>query len=171
MTQAAKHWGLMAHLLAALGAVRRTRPQASPTIVLLLIAMTITAYWGVGQCGFVNLDDDAYVEHQPMVNQGLRPAAIVWAWTAVHSSNWHPLTSLAHIVDCDVFGLNPLPMHGVSVLWHILNTVLVYFVWRALTGATWRSAIVAALFALHPLHVESVAWISERKDVMSTFFG
>ena len=170
MTQAAKHWGLMAHLLAALGAVRRTRPQASPTIVLLLIAMTITAYWGVGQCGFVNLDDDAYVEHQPMVNQGLRPAAIVWAWTAVHSSNWHPLTSLAHIVDCDLFGLNPLPMHGVSVLWHILNTVLVYFVWRALTGATWRSAIVAALFALHPLHVESVAWISERKDVMSTFF-
>lgn len=132
--------------------------------------MTITAYWGIGRCGFVNLDDDAYVEHQPMVNQGLRPAAIVWAWTAVHSSNWHPLTSLAHIVDCELFGLNPLPMHGVSVVWHILNTVLVYLVWRALTGATWRSAIVAALFALHPLHVESVAWISERKDVLSTFF-
>ena len=160
----------MSHLPAAIGAVGRARPQTSPAIVLLLIAMTITAYWGVGQCGFVNLDDDAYVEHQPMVNQGLRPAAIVWAWTAVHSSNWHPLTSLAHIVDCDLFGLSPLPMHGVSVFWHILNTVLVYFVWRALTGATWRSAIVAALFALHPLHVESVAWISERKDVLSTFF-
>lgn len=160
----------MSHLPAASGDVGRTRPQTSPAIVLFLIAMTITAYWGIGRCGFVNLDDDAYVEHQPMVNQGLRPAAIVWAWTAVHSSNWHPLTSLAHIVDCDLFGLSPLPMHGVSLVWHILNTVLVYFVWRALTGATWRSAIVAALFALHPLHVESVAWISERKDVLSTFF-
>ena len=139
-------------------------------IIVGLLATTVTAYWGVGRCGFVNLDDDAYVEFQPMVNQGLRPAAIVWALTAVHSSNWHPLTTLSHQLDCELFGVSAAPMHWENLLWHLINAVLVFLVWRTLTGATWRSAFVAGLFALHPLHIESVAWISERKDVLHTFF-
>ena len=105
-----------------------------------------------------------------MVNQGLRPAAVVWALTSVHSSNWHPLTSFSHMIDCDLFGVRAGPMHWANLLWHIVNAVLVFLVWRTLTGAIWRSAFVAGLFALHPLHVESVAWISERKDLLSTFF-
>ena len=153
----------------------RAKPPSVPAgrtlwICALLAILTAVAYSGVGSFGFVNLDDDAYVEFQPMVNQGLRPAAVVWAFTATHSNNWHPLTSLSHMLDCSLFGNDPGPMHQVNVLWHILNTLLVFLVWQAATGATWRSAFVAGLFALHPAHVESVAWIAERKDVLSTFF-
>ncbi len=132
--------------------------------------MTVLAYLRVGEGGFVNLDDDAYVEHQPLVNQGFSAASVAWAFTGVHSNNWHPLTTLSHQLDCELFGVRPGPMHWENLGWHVLNTLLVYFVWRALTNAVWRSALVAALFALHPLHVESVAWISERKDVLSAFF-
>lgn len=139
-------------------------------IVVLLVALSFTAYWSVGRAGFVNLDDDAYVEFQPMVNQGFRPAAVVWALTAVHSSNWHPLTTFSHLLDCELFGLRPAAMHWENLVWHTLNSVLVFLVWRAFSGALWRAALVAGLFALHPLHVESVAWISERKDLLSTFF-
>jgi Flp pilus assembly protein TadD len=109
-----------------------------------------------------------------MVNQGLRTAAVCWAFSATHGANWHPLTSLSHMLDCSLFDLNPTPMHWESVLLHLVNTGLVFWVWRRLsarangTDPTWPSAFVAALFALHPLHVESVAWISERKDVLST---
>lgn len=141
-----------------------------PLIGAFLLAATVLAFWGVGACGFVNLDDDAYVEHQPLVNQGLRSAGIAWAFTGVHSSNWHPLTTLSHQLDCELFGLTPAPMHWVNLGWHALNALLVFLVWRALTHALWRSAIVATLFAVHPLHVESVAWISERKDVLCAFF-
>jgi len=142
----------------------------SALVAIVLVIATFAAFWRVGECKFVNLDDDAYVEFQPMVNHGLRPAGIVWAFTASHSSNWHPLTTLSHLLDCELFGLRPAPMHWENVLWHALDAVLVFLGWRALTGALWRSAIVAAFFALHPLRVESVAWISERKDVLSTFF-
>ncbi|MSU22813.1 MAG: tetratricopeptide repeat protein [Opitutus sp.] len=145
-------------------------PWRAPLIIVLLLATTVTAYWGVGRCGFVNLDDDAYVETNPLVNQGVRPAAVVWAGTAAHSSMWHPLTTLSHILDCELFGVQPAPMHWENLLWHALNAVLVFLVWRALTGTTWRSALVAAFFALHPLSVESVAWISERKNLLCTFF-
>jgi len=135
-----------------------------------LVAVTWAAYWGVGDAGFVNLDDDAYVEFQPMVNQGLRTATVAWAFTGSHGGLWFPLTSLSHALDCQLFGVRPGPMHLENVGWHVLNTLLVFFVWRTLTGAVWRSALVAALFALHPLNVESVAWISERKNLLSTFF-
>ncbi len=139
-------------------------------ICALLIVATLAAYSSAGSLGFVNLDDDAYVEFQPMVNQGLRSAAWVWAWTATHSNNWHPFTSLSHVLDCSLFGLQPGPMHWENVSWHVVNTLLVFFVWQAATKARWRSALVAGLFALHPAHVESVAWISERKDLLCTFF-
>ena len=131
---------------------------------------TLAVYWQVGSARFVNLDDDAYVEFQPMVNQGMRSAAVAWAFAGSHGGLWFPLTSLSHILDCELFGVQPGPMHVENLLWHTLNALLVFFVWRALTGTTWRAALVAALFALHPLNVESVAWISERKNVLSTFF-
>ena len=131
---------------------------------------TLAVYWQVGSARFVNLDDDAYVEFQPMVNQGMRSAAVAWAFAGSHGGLWFPLTSLSHILDCELFGVQPGPMHVENLLWHTLNALLVFFVWRALTGTTWRAALVAALFSLHPLNVESVAWISERKNVLSTFF-
>ncbi|MGH7957009.1 MAG: glycosyltransferase family 39 protein, partial [Opitutaceae bacterium] len=146
-------------------------PRPHPALIIAVLAfVTVLAFSKVGEAGFVNLDDDAYVEHQPLVNQGLRAAGIVWAFTGSHSSNWHPLTTLSHMLDCELFGLRAAPMHWVNLAWHVLNSALVFLAWRALTGATWRPAIGAALFALHPLHVESVAWISERKDVLSAFF-
>jgi len=139
-------------------------------IVAVLVLTTLGAYRHAGQCGFVNLDDDAYVEFAPMVNKGIRSAALVWAVTAIHSSNWHPLTMISHMLDCELFGVKAAPMHWENVGWHLLNSVLVFLLWRRLSGAVWRSAFVAALFALHPLHVESVAWISSRKDLLCTFF-
>ncbi len=137
---------------------------------LALIAVTATAFRHAGECQFVNLDDDAYVEYAPMINRGVRAVSLTWVATAIHSSNWHPLTSISHMLDCDLFGVTPGPMHWENVGWHSLNTLLVFLVWRRFTGALWRPALVAALFALHPLHVESVAWISERKDLLCTFF-
>jgi len=140
------------------------------TIIATLVIVTVAAYWQTGRGDFVNLDDDVYVVTQPMTNQGLRPAAVLWAWTGIQSNTWNPLTALSHTLDCEFFGVRPGPMHWENLAWHVLNTVLVFLVWRALTAAAWPSALVAALFALHPLHVESVAWISERKDLLSTFF-
>jgi hypothetical protein len=137
-------------------------------ILAALVALTVAAYWQVGSAGWIGYDDPSYVTTNPMVNLGLREASFYWAFTATHGANWHPLTSLSHLLDCTLFGLDPAPPHWENVLWHALNTTLVFLVWRRLSGATWPSALVAALFALHPLHVESVAWISERKDVLST---
>ncbi len=151
-------------------------------IILVLVAATFAAFWQVGSCGFVTYDDPSYVQYNPMVNQGLRSAALLWAFSATHGANWHPLTSLSHMLDCSLFDLNPVPMHWENLLLHVLNAVLVFVVWRRLSArlapaeetddrrvdAIWPSAFVAGLFALHPTHVESVAWISERKDVLST---
>ncbi|MSU51727.1 MAG: tetratricopeptide repeat protein [Opitutus sp.] len=139
-------------------------------VLALLLATAFAAYRHVGAGGFVNLDDDAYVEFAPMVNKGVRGAALVWAATAVHTSNWHPLTTFSHMLDCTLFGVRPAPMHWENLAWHLLNSALVLLIWHRLSGALWRSALVAALFALHPLHVESVAWISSRKDLLCTFF-
>jgi Flp pilus assembly protein TadD len=157
------------------GAVRlqqqHSPPNASVWVISVALALlTFSAYWGVRDSGFVNLDDDAYVEFAPMVNQGLRGAAVVWAFTAAHSNNWHPLTSLSHMLDCDLFGVHAGPMHMENVCWHAANAILLFLLFKRMTGSQWRSAFVAGLFALHPSHVESVARISERKDVLSTFF-
>lgn len=119
---------------------------------------------------FINLDDHSYVYLNPVVTSGINGESIKWAFTAFHSSNWHPLTWLSHALDVQLFGLNAGAHHAVNVILHLANSCLAFVAFRSLTGSTWKSAVVAFLFAVHPAHVESVAWISERKDVLSTLF-
>src|ERR1043165_2255982 len=119
---------------------------------------------------FVNFDDPDYVVTNPHVATGLTGGNITWAFTHAYMSNWHPLTWISHMIDVSLFGMNGGRHALVSVIWHAINSVLLFFVLRRATERLWPSAVVALLFALHPLHVESVAWISERKDVLSAFF-
>lgn len=119
---------------------------------------------------FVNYDDTQYVTDNAVVKSGITLHNIVWAFTATSAANWHPLTWLSHMLDVQLFGLNAAGHHMTNVLFHLINTLLVFLVLRTTTGCWWRSLFVAALFGLHPLHVESVAWIAERKDVLSTLF-
>jgi len=140
-------------------------------LCLALVLATAAVYSVVVGYDFVNYDDPAYVTENPRVADGLTAAGVRWALTARHSGNWHPLTWLSHMVDVELFGLDPGAHHLVNLLFHLANTALVFLVLAGMTGAAWRSAFVAALFALHPLHVESAAWIAERKDVLSTLFG
>jgi tetratricopeptide (TPR) repeat protein len=139
-------------------------------ICFCLAISTLSVYWKVHNYDFVNFDDDKYVSENRHVQVGMTLESITWAFTTNHSSNWHPLTWLSHMLDYQFYGLNPGRHHLTNVLFHIANTLLLFFVFRKMTGHLWQSAFVASLFALHPLHVESVAWISERKDVLSTFF-
>jgi len=140
-------------------------------ISLLLILAIIIAYGQVKNFDFVGYDDQEYVTENSHVQKGLTVEGIIWAFTSFHSANWHPLTWLSHMLDCELYGLNPMGHHWTSLQFHMINAILLFLVLKLMTGAIWRSAFVAALFALHPLHVESVAWVSERKDVLSTFFG
>src|SRR4029077_9790055 len=114
--------------------------------------------------------DPDYVTLNPRVQAGLNWESIRWAFTHIHASNWHPLTWLSHMRDSQRFCLNPAGHHLTNTIFHLANTLLLFTFLRRSTGALWRSAFVSALFGLHPLHVESVAWVSERKDVLSTFF-
>lgn len=139
-------------------------------IYLLLTLATVAAFWQVWNHDFVAYDDPDYVSRNSHVNAGLTADSITWAFTTPHAGNWHPLTWLSHMLDCRLFGTNPGRHHLTNLLFHVLNTLLLFAVLNRMTLAPWRSAFVAAAFALHPLHVESVAWISERKDVLSTFF-
>ncbi|MGD0208597.1 MAG: tetratricopeptide repeat protein [Verrucomicrobiota bacterium] len=139
-------------------------------ICLLLAGMTLTAFWPVGRLDFILYDDWLYVYKNPNVQAGITTESIRWAFTTAHASNWHPVTWLSHMLDCQLFGLKPAGHHWVSLGFHILNTLLLFVVLNEMTRTVWRSALVAALFALHPLRVESVAWISERKDVLSGCF-
>jgi hypothetical protein len=139
-------------------------------ILIALCVLTLGVYLQVGGHEFVNLDDLDYVTDNPRVNAGLTADGVRAAFGGTHSANWHPLTTLSHMLDVQLFGLDPGPMHLVNLLFHLLNVALLFRLLHAATGATWRTALVAGLFALHPLHVESVAWISERKDVLSTLF-
>ena len=145
--------------------------QMRRLICFALVMVTVVVYWRVGGFEFINFDDPDYVTENEFVRQGLTWKGIVWAFTSAYASNWHPLTWISHMMDVQVFGLHAGGHHFVSVLFHAANAVLLFLWLQRLTGAQWRSAIVAGLFAWHPLHVESVAWISERKDVLSTFFG
>jgi tetratricopeptide (TPR) repeat protein len=137
----------------------------------LLATTIVAAYLPLSSAGFINYDDPEYVVDNPHVNTGLSWSNIAWAFTHRHSANWHPLTWISHMADVRMFGLHPGGHHLTSLLLHIVNTVLVLYLLALMTGAFWRSFMVAALFALHPLHVESVAWIAERKDVLCAFFA
>lgn len=119
---------------------------------------------------FINLDDNEYVYENPFVSGGANFENFRWALTAFHSSNWHPMTWISHQLDASFFGLNAGGHHAVNVLFHIINSILLFVVVNRLTKAFWKSAFVAAVFAVHPAHVESVAWVAERKDVLSTLF-
>ncbi len=141
--------------------------------LLICIALTLAAlavFYQVYRFEFIDLDDPDYVSNNPNVQQGITLKAIKWAFTAGYASNWHPLTWLSHMLDWQLFGNNAGGHHITNLIFHIANTLLLFLVLKQMTKTLWQSAFVAALFALHPLHVESIAWVSERKDVLSTFF-
>ncbi len=146
------------------------RKKQIPLIYLLLTAAAIIAFWQVNQCDFINYDDPVYVTENIHIRHGITIQAIRWAFTTGHAANWHPVTWMSHMLDVQLFGLKPRWHHLTNLLFHIANTLLLFFIFHRMTKAPWKSAFVAALFALHPLHVESVAWVAERKDVLSTFF-
>jgi Tfp pilus assembly protein PilF len=139
-------------------------------VVLLLLLVTYAVYWQAIGHPFVEFDDGQYVFENERVQAGLTRDGVAWAFTTTFVANWHPLTWLSHMLDCQLYGLNPGGHHLTSILFHIANTALLFLVLKRTTGAQWRSLFVAALFAIHPLHVESVVWVSERKDVLSGFF-
>jgi tetratricopeptide (TPR) repeat protein len=139
-------------------------------ICFLLIVVNLGVYWQVQAHDFIGYDDDKYVTDNPPVRQGLSKESIIWAFGSFHASNWHPITWLSHMLDVELFGMNAGAHHLTNLLFHILNSLLLFIVFRKMTAQVWQSAIVALLFALHPVHVESVAWVAERKDVLSTFF-
>jgi tetratricopeptide (TPR) repeat protein len=141
-------------------------------IMALLAASTTAVFWQVSGHGFINFDDPAYVTYNPIVREGLTWAGVKWAFTQLHgeATYWHPVTWLSHMLDCQLFGLNPAGHHLTSLFLHTVNTVLLFAVLRRMTGRRGPSAMVAALFALHPLQVDSVAWVAERINVLSSFF-
>ena len=139
-----------------------------------LFIITLAGFWPVGGLGFITYDDyskEGYIVENPNVQAGITVESVRWAFTTTHASNWHPVTWLSHMLDCKLFGLNASGHHWMNLGFHIANTLLLFIVLRQMTHAVWRSALVAALFALHPLHVQSVAWVSERKDLLSGFFA
>ena len=149
-------------------------PHRGLTVVVIaagLVLAVLAVYAGAWAFDYVVYDDLAYVVNNPMVNRGLTLEGIGWAFTSSHASNWHPLTWISLMLDVSLFGVSPGASHVVNVAIHAANAVLLLALLRGTTGAPWRSAAVAGLFALHPLHVESVAWIAERKDVLSALFG
>ena len=139
-------------------------------ICLALALITFAVFYQVHGFAFVNYDDPDYVYKNPHIQAGITPETIKWALTTGYAANWHPVTWLSHTLDWQMFGSNAGGHHLVSLAFHIANILLLFFVFRKMTNAIWPSAFVAALFALHPLHVDSVAWVAERKDVLSTFF-
>ncbi|HNQ66492.1 MAG TPA: tetratricopeptide repeat protein [Smithella sp.] len=144
--------------------------KQSILVILIIIAMVLYIYWPVQDYGFIYFDDDVYVTQNIHLQSGITTDGLRWAFTTTYFGLWNPLTWLSLMLDYRIFGLNAGGYHWTNVILHILNAVLLFFLLRILTGAEWRSAFVAALFAVHPINVESVAWIAERKNVLSTFF-
>ena len=136
----------------------------------LLATVTIALYWTVQSFDFVNFDDDVYVKENSHVQNGLSREGLIWALTTFHGGNWHPLTWVSHMADVEAYGLDAGGHHRTNALIHTASSVFLFLVLSAMTHSLWASALVAALFAIHPLHVESVAWVAERKDVLSGFF-
>ena len=145
------------------------RKSTTWLICAFLVLAIVAVYWPVVNFSYILLDDPDYVFQNPPVLNGLSWQGTIWAFTHFYVGNWHPLTWLSHMLDVQLFGLDAGAHHATGVLFHAVNTVLLFLWLRRITGFVWRSALVAGLFGLHPLHVESVAWIAERKDVLSTF--
>jgi tetratricopeptide (TPR) repeat protein len=139
-------------------------------VFLMLIILTLFVYWPVQNCEFISYDDSDYVTANYRIQSGITFQSIGTTFTDIHTSNWHPLTMISHMLDWELFGDRAGGHHWTNVMIHIFNTILLFLLFRNLTGAIWRSAFVAALFAVHPINVESVAWVAERKNVLSTFF-
>lgn len=146
------------------------QPKFRLALCLLLAAITLALYNGVGGHGFSNYDDDRYILTNAHVQAGLRWSTITWAFTSLEEANWHPLTWLSHALDCQLFQLHPAGHHYTSLLLHAANVVLLFCLLAVVTRSTGRSLMVAALFAVHPLNVESVAWVAERKSVLAMLF-
>jgi protein O-mannosyl-transferase len=147
------------------------QPFRAAAMCLFLFCIVFWAFFPSTANSFINFDDPDYVTANPHIQVGLTLAGLKWAFVSIYAGNWHPLTWLSHMADCQVFGLRPWGHHLTSVLLHAVNAVLLFFLLHKLTRSTWRSLLVTALFGLHPLRVESVAWIAERKDVLSSCFG
>ncbi|MDP7638974.1 MAG: tetratricopeptide repeat protein [Candidatus Hydrogenedentes bacterium] len=139
-------------------------------ICIALALLCWLVYGSVAQYDFVDYDDNVYLLENERIHEGLTAENVAWAFTTIHHSNWHPLTWLSWMLDVSLFGFSPGVFHAINAILHLTNACLVYALFAALTGARKPSFVVAALFAVHPIHVESVAWISERKDVLSAFF-
>lgn len=146
-----------------------TRRHRTTLICLVLILLSVIVFAEVRNHQFV-FDDLGFIIHNSMVKDGLTWNGFTWAFTTWHTAHWHPLTWLSHMLDCQIFGLNAAGPHLTSLFFHIVNSVLLFLLLQFCTGEVWPSFLVAALFAVHPLHVESVAWVAERKDVLSAFF-
>jgi Tfp pilus assembly protein PilF len=141
-------------------------------VCMCLVILTLAVYWQVLEHPFIQFDDDLYVTGNEYVRKGLTKKSLCWAFsfTGKDKTYWHPLTWLSHMLDCHLFGLNSGMHHLTNLIFHIANSMVLFLVLRKLTGEQWKSAFVAGLFALHPFHVDSVAWVAERKNVLSTFF-
>lgn len=139
-------------------------------IPIFLVLITLAVFWQLPSHEFVNIDDSVYVTKNPYIKDGLTVDSIRWAFTSLHAEFWHPITWLSYMLDTELYGMQPGGYLLTNLILHILNTILLYIFLKNTTGFIWRSALVASLFAIHPLHVESVAWIAERKDLLSSFF-
>src|SRR6266567_349295 len=152
--------------------LQRAVPQTAVIVAIcaVLVGITWLVFAQTTRHQFVTYDDPQYVYANPDVSAGVSLGRISWAFTHTIAGNWHPLTTISHMLDCQLYGLKPAGHHFTNVLFHTIAVVLLFLLLQQMTGSLWRSTFVAALFAIHPLHVESVAWISERKDVLSAVF-
>lgn len=152
---------------------KKIRHTVWPNVIIciFIVVATLTVYGQIRTHDFIGYDDDKYVTENRYVSQGLSNESVIWAFMSTHASNWHPVTWLSHMLDVELFGMRPGGHHMTSVFFHLINSLLIFILFRMMTGQVWRSGIVAILFAIHPLHVESVAWAAERKDVLSIFWG
>src|SRR6478672_7033387 len=149
------------------------RPNPRRKTVGICVCLALLTWIVFGQTlwhDFVNYDDPRYVYQNTKITSGLNIAGIAWAFSHIHSENWHPLTTISHMLDCSLYGLKAGGHHFSNVLFHTIAVVLLFLALQQMTGALWKSAFVAVVFAIHPLHVESVAWVAERKDVLSGVF-
>lgn len=139
-------------------------------VYIILVLITLSVFWQVNQFDFINLDDNIYITDNSHIQSGITPEGLHWAFSTHYTGYWYPLIWLSFMFDYQLFGLNAGGYHLTNLILHILSTLLLFWLFNRMTGAIWKSAFVAALFALHPMHVESVAWVTERKDVLSAFF-